>query len=255
MNSPDRIVFSEDIYNFINDCGQIHVYSEFCEQILKEIDKLIPYDRGHLYYFNDNSGVYDEFLVDVDKRWTEAYHEYYSKIVKGRYSIFGRCTRNGRYFIPSIEQSVYDYTQHDDEYTKDYLRPQRINYSMGFGLHDEHGLVKASFSLSRSGTRIFSQEEIEILKELRKYLDNLHAKFFVEVPKNGNVNNLRKIEVPLTPRETEIAELLMMGVSTQGISNKLFISPKTVYRHIASIHEKMHVSSRQELLVKLLSKA
>ncbi|MDD5806340.1 MAG: helix-turn-helix transcriptional regulator [Eggerthellales bacterium] len=55
-------------------------------------------------------------------------------------------------------------------------------------------------------------------------------------------------EFSLTPRETEVAELLMKGRNEPFIAESLFISPATAHSHVGHIYAKMGVHSRQELL-------
>ena len=52
----------------------------------------------------------------------------------------------------------------------------------------------------------------------------------------------------LSPRETEVAELLMKGHSVSAIAGKLFISENTTRGHAKSIYKKLAVHSRQELV-------
>jgi len=61
-------------------------------------------------------------------------------------------------------------------------------------------------------------------------------------------------EYELTPRESEIANLLCQGMTVHNISSALYIAVTTTYKHIAHIYEKVGVSSQQELLVKMLNK-
>ncbi|MBQ8063256.1 MAG: DNA-binding response regulator, partial [Clostridia bacterium] len=58
-----------------------------------------------------------------------------------------------------------------------------------------------------------------------------------------------------TDREVEIVDLICQGISPANISKILHIATSTTYKHIAHIYEKFHVSSRQELLVKLLNQS
>jgi len=51
----------------------------------------------------------------------------------------------------------------------------------------------------------------------------------------------------LTPREQEVMRLLAEGLSTKEVSKKLFISPKTVENHRASIMKKLDLHSSLEL--------
>jgi DNA-binding NarL/FixJ family response regulator len=50
----------------------------------------------------------------------------------------------------------------------------------------------------------------------------------------------------LTPREREVLSLLAQGLGTQAISERLFISPKTVSTHVQRILAKLALHSRAE---------
>jgi DNA-binding NarL/FixJ family response regulator len=51
----------------------------------------------------------------------------------------------------------------------------------------------------------------------------------------------------LTKRELEVLQLLMDGLKTVKIGEKLFISENTVRNHVYSIYRKMNVTNRLEL--------
>ena len=55
----------------------------------------------------------------------------------------------------------------------------------------------------------------------------------------------------LTPREIEVAGLILQGNTVSAIARKLFISENTVRGHTKSIYRKMDVHSKQELIDKL----
>jgi DNA-binding NarL/FixJ family response regulator len=47
-----------------------------------------------------------------------------------------------------------------------------------------------------------------------------------------------------SPRESQIAELLRLGRSNRAMAAELFISEKTVEKHVASLFDKLNVNSR-----------
>jgi DNA-binding NarL/FixJ family response regulator len=54
--------------------------------------------------------------------------------------------------------------------------------------------------------------------------------------------------VELTPRESEVRDLLAEGQSTSQMAHRLFLSEVTVRRHMSSLMHKLGVSSRAELV-------
>jgi DNA-binding NarL/FixJ family response regulator len=56
----------------------------------------------------------------------------------------------------------------------------------------------------------------------------------------------------LTPRELEILQWLVEGLSYKKIAEKLFISPLTVQSHIKKVYEKLQVHSKSAAVSKAL---
>lgn len=61
--------------------------------------------------------------------------------------------------------------------------------------------------------------------------------------------NLRQKDI-LTPREKEILCQIAVGRAYKEIGDKLHISPHTVHTHIKNIYEKLHATSRSDVLQK-----
>lgn len=246
-----------DINTFLLSCGSVRDPKNFSIQVIKDIKTLVPYDKARVYYINDNKIVYDEYLIKVNKKWTRLYHEYYSKVENGRYSIFYNLNNKGYFFNSKIENCVYDWTNHQsNEFLVDYIRPQEIRYSIGLGLYDTYNNLKCTCILDRCTYHKFTVKELNILNAVWPHLNNLYKNLHVNVQgfRSNNFEVNTKIQQALTPRETEIVNMLCKGVTPANISQKLHISLLTVYKHIRHIYEKLDVSSRQELLVKIYSK-
>ncbi|WP_290507178.1 response regulator transcription factor [Algoriphagus sp.] len=61
-----------------------------------------------------------------------------------------------------------------------------------------------------------------------------------------------KEEISLTNRETEILEQIAKGLSYNQIGENLFISPKTVRKHIENIYSKLQVHNKMEAVQKAI---
>ncbi|MCP4404457.1 MAG: helix-turn-helix transcriptional regulator [bacterium] len=68
-------------------------------------------------------------------------------------------------------------------------------------------------------------------------------------PSSPAINTVPFIE-DLTNRELEILQLLAQRLSNQEIADRLFISSRTVKRHLYNLYQKLDVHGRREALTK-----
>ncbi|MER2490493.1 helix-turn-helix domain-containing protein [Catenovulum sediminis] len=55
----------------------------------------------------------------------------------------------------------------------------------------------------------------------------------------------------LSKRETEVVELILLGLTNKAIAEQLYVSERTVKFHCSNVYEKMRVSNRLELILEL----
>ena len=67
-------------------------------------------------------------------------------------------------------------------------------------------------------------------------------------------NPTRKLEESLTPKENEIAQCILDGLSYKMIADKHKVSIDTVRTHITRIYRKLHINSKGELISKYLKR-
>ncbi|AIQ40910.1 helix-turn-helix transcriptional regulator [Paenibacillus sp. FSL R7-0312] len=72
--------------------------------------------------------------------------------------------------------------------------------------------------------------------------------------RSSDVFRLLAYAFTLTAREKQLAEMLLLGLSTKELAESLHISAYTVQDHLKSIFAKAGVSSRRELISRLLSR-
>ena len=67
-----------------------------------------------------------------------------------------------------------------------------------------------------------------------------------------DLSSKRVLTVDLTPREREVAALLIQGLTSKGVGKHLAISPRTVDVYRARLMRKTHAATTTELVHKLL---
>lgn len=77
------------------------------------------------------------------------------------------------------------------------------------------------------------------------------ARKIIESFKKPTKNAANTYEHLLTEREKELLEALCQGKKNKEIAQNFFISLETVKSHCHNIYEKLHVKSRNEMLVKI----
>jgi two-component system, NarL family, response regulator LiaR len=97
---------------------------------------------------------------------------------------------------------------------------------------DSDTLINAIKDLHNGGSPMSSDIARKIVRQFQKALP------------------LEKEDYHLTEREKEILELLAKGLTYQQAADKIFISGKTIKKHVYNIYEKLHVNSRTEAVNK-----
>lgn len=239
----------EKIYNFILYCGNVHELNLFSVKILSGLTELCRFDQALFYFLDGNGKVCSHHLMNIDEQWSTMYLGYYSKIEDGRYGL-SRVMQEAS-AKPTINIRAWK-QEPSNKFICDYIYPRGLKYSLGFVLFDINGMPRTVFSLDKTKDENFTDKEFTALCLAVPQLNNLHKKFFYPQCRQG-IGQVSSKAANLTAREIEITNLLCQGVSPANISKMLHISKSTTYSHIAHIYEKLNVSSRQELLVRLLS--
>lgn len=239
------------INDFLLEAGSIRDPRDFTVKAAESIFSLVPYDQARIFFINTNGRVHDVVLIGDRHGWIDAYLEYYSKIEDGKYSI-SKLVKSGDRSLQNINLRIRDWTQQgNDEFMKDYIKPQGIHYSASFMYHSTDNFTKSIYVLDRISRVGFSKDEVDLMNIVQPHLDNLYRNMHVMLS-SGNLKNLSELEGILSKREREISKLICNGLTPAQISERLFICVSTIYRHLANIHLKLNVSTRQELILKLI---
>lgn len=239
----------EKIYHFILSCGNVHEPNQFSIEILSGLPELCKFDRALVYFMDGNGKVCNQHLVNVDEKWSNLYLSYYAKMEDSQYDCSRTWMENPNRPVLVIHSWE---NEPSSEFISDYIRPLGLKYSLSFVLYDLNGMPRIVIVLDKTSGKSFSDLELMILNLVVPQLNNLHKNFFYQQTNRQNISKIPWETTTLTPREIEIANLLCSGVSPSNISKSLHISQATTNKHIAHIYKKMHVSTRHELLVRLM---
>lgn len=247
------IAYDKDIQHAILACGSVREPRAFALNAADTFQSICPFDQALVFFFNGDGKLCDQHLLSADEHWVSMYRSYYAHTEDQRFNISK--PGSGREIPGRIVISVRDWTKEDQtEFIIQHVQAKKLKYTCSFGLHDMDGRRRVNFALDRIYQKNFTEQELLRLALILAHLNNLYKNFYYQ--RRSSLSAMRQsawASANLSEREAQVANLLCQGVSPANISRTLYISPTTTNKHIAHIYKKMQVSSKQELLVKLLN--
>ena len=255
-NLTENDVQWKDIHDLISICGKARSPKCLAIQFLDNIGRLCSFDQALVYFFDGNGKVCDQYLNNIDEHWSSMYLSHYYRADNSRYSCYvDQRETSDKITLNSDKITTYirDWdSELSIEFVPNLVRPRGLKYTCGFVLFDMYGNQRTLVAMDRVKKKNFSNDELMNLNLVIPHLNNLHKNFFYQGCNQNTIKQSLWETENLTSRETEIANLLCLGISPSNISRTLHISKATTYKHIAHIYKKLQVSSQQELLVRLL---
>lgn len=230
------------INDFLTEVGSAKNDMEFSHRVLHNVHHLVGLDSENVFVALDASGIIPPKTMIGDPAVKNRFQQYYWRLQP--------VVPDQGVGVSAVDWGKY----HSSEYVTDFLIPLNIRYSVGVTIKNTSGSI-GIFAFNRSKhSPNFTEKERRIIQVIRPHLTNLYSIYSLLSGQNPtpDADDLASAYHCLTRREAEIAALLCRRYSTTMIETSLFISRLTLYKHIANIFSKMGVSSRDELMEKLL---
>lgn len=250
MNTAISGKQAEQIYQLLLHCGAQRTSSDFCSQLVKELASLVSYDQARVLFLDKTGKICGSRLFGVNERqWKDFMYYYDNDLVFSKYSLKEplRLSRKEKVYAHNYWYDLDEEAEDRSVFVDDYVRSLRLYHSMGIGLSDQENCIRSIIVLDRMQDVPFTYQEVALVTDIQPLLENYHIDLLLAMnTAPAPLQSFRQAYF-LTSREAEIVGLLMDGLTPAVIGQRLSVSVTTVYRHIANIYQKCHISNRQEL--------
>ncbi len=246
--SYEKNFLTDYLYQFLLRCSSEHNPYDFFGKLVEELNVLIPYNQARIIFLDISGKVQRSLLYGVSKKNWDIFMDYYKEdLIGSRYSL-----KNPIHISESEKISICDWDdpkmrEKHELFIADYVQSLRLKYSMGIGFADSENCIRVIISLDRVKSEKFTEDELQLIRQIRPLLENYYINMLLTPPEEFSAIGFLGKQYHLTKREMEIVQLLCSGLASKAIGERLGLSTATVYRHIANIYEKFHISNRQEL--------
>lgn len=136
-------------------------------------------------------------------------------------------------------------------YYQEFMRRHDHRYVADMFFRRDGAIIAVLSMLRHESLGPYTTDELALLRKLQPFLEyTLNA---VYLPKRLEERQSMHARYALTERELDVLELLVAGVSNKVIASELGVSLATVKTHLLHLFRKTGVSSRMELLTRVIA--
>ena len=217
--------------------------------VLDWLKKVIDYDMASFFLVEEDRGNLqpsDPVFVNFDSRSSTIYKNVGEEIDFNEWLFYNRKPPAYRE-TDLISEEAY----RSSKIYQKFYKPCNIAYAARmFLIYD--GSLTGLITLYRKHPKDnFSERDLYILDMLQDHISyKLLTDRIGQDPITGRNEKYEKIalEYNLTPKETMVFTLTLLGLDNVAISDKLCISPNTLKKHYSSIYDKLNITSKMQLL-------
>lgn len=244
MEKSNVMLMNDIIYKIhtIEDCDEMR------KSVLEMLNYLIPSDIITFYLSSSDNPYELARPVGIgmpDDKW-QLYLDLYQEIDYTRWTF--AAPQAGVYRETDL---MNDEARINTPFYQRMFVPANVHYSVIMTIIYEGRFLGCVNLFRKEEAGDYTEEEVMMLDMLKGHLGyrlNVMLKKYKERKIRYPDGNELKTVYGLTARETEIAYLMLEGISKEDICDDLCISPNTLKKHTLNIYKKLEINSWREML-------
>ncbi|NIB40343.1 helix-turn-helix transcriptional regulator [Pseudomaricurvus alkylphenolicus] len=219
---------------------------QFQQQALKLIYELIPVTSAVFYLLDPDLREQGVALYNMDAEMEREYQDRFKTLDP----LDPRKFHGTQDRVVTIDSLMPFHQLRQTVYFQDFMQPRDHRYVADMFLRQEGRVIAVLSCLRQESMEPFSEQELVLLRGLQPFLE--YSLNLVYLPKRVGQRQSLKDKYGFTRRELDVLELLMTGATNKQLSSELNLSMATVKTHLQHVFRKASVSSRAELLSRVL---
>ncbi len=222
------------------------VLDAFAHRTLDLIHGVVPLSASAFHLRPEMPGFRCSVLHGIDPATDASYHRQFSAIDPIQPPLFEGTPET----VVPLASLISAQALHQSEFYRGFMVPNGYRHVADMFLRRDGSIVAVVSLLRCRDKPAFDNVEVAVLKQLQCYIEYTLCGI-TGAGLSFDRENLRRA-LPFTERELDVVELVLQGYSNKAIQRALGISLATVKTHLLRIFDKSGVSSRAELITRLL---
>ena len=214
---------------------------EFGTAAMTLVGDLIPTTALSFYFVDPHIHIRGFVGVNVDPEIEKEYNELWETDPL--------CPRNFEDRDDSVVSSNTTYSRERWQHTgfyRSFMKPRGFEHCADMFFRSESGIIAALLTVRDSALGEYTEPELERLAAAQHFIEYSLNKIYQ--PPRLSERRFIAGRYELTPRETDVLEAAMTGISNKKICAQLGMSLPTLRTHLQHIFAKVGVSSATELI-------
>lgn len=152
--------------------------------------------------------------------------------------------------VVTLDSQIAPHMLKQTLYYQEFMQQYNHRYVADMFFRNEGQIVAILSLLREESLGNFTSQELTLLKKVQPFME--YSLNTVYLPQRDQERQSITERYQLTERELDVLELLISGANNKQIANELSIGLATTKTHLHHIFQKMEVSTRSELVSKVV---